>query len=84
MPEHGKLPLPLKLIKQGITDMIQISDARMSGTGFGTVVLHVAPESSTGGPLAAVKTGDLIELDVAGRRLELLVSDDELRARLRA
>jgi Dehydratase family len=84
MPEHGKLPLPLKLIKQGITDMVQISDARMSGTGFGTVVLHVAPESSTGGPLAAVKTGDLIELDVAGRRLELLVSDDELRARLRA
>jgi L-arabonate dehydrase len=84
MPEYGKLPMPLKLINQGVTDIVRISDARMSGTGFGTVVLHVAPESSVGGPLAVVRTGDLIELDVAQRKLNLLISDAELESRLSA
>jgi dihydroxy-acid dehydratase len=84
MPEYGKLPLPLKLINHGVTDMVRISDARMSGTGFGTVVLHVTPESRVGGPLAVVRTGDQIELDVERRNLELLISDDELKARLKA
>ena len=84
MPEYGKLPLPLKLIKHGVTDMVRISDARMSGTGFGTVVLHVSPESRVGGPLAVVRTGDQIELDVPRRSLELLISDDELKSRLQA
>jgi L-arabonate dehydrase len=83
MPEYGKLPLPLKLINQGVTDMVRISDARMSGTGFGTVVLHVSPESRAGGPLAVVRTGDQIELDVNRRSLELLISDDEMQARLK-
>lgn len=73
MPEYGKMPLPLKLIRQGVTDMVRISDARMSGTGFGTVVLHVAPESRSGGPLAVVRTGDWIELDVERRTLQLLI-----------
>jgi L-arabonate dehydrase len=84
MPEYGKMPMPLKLINQGVQDMVRISDARMSGTGFGTVVLHVSPESRAGGPLAVVKTGDQIELDVARRSLELLVSDEELKSRLQA
>ena len=84
MPEYGKLPLPLRLINHGVTDMVRISDARMSGTGFGTVVLHISPESRAGGPLAVVKTGDQIELDVPRRSLELLISDDELKTRLKA
>jgi dihydroxy-acid dehydratase len=81
MPEWGRLPIPAKLAAQGVTDMVRISDARMSGTGFGTCVLHVAPESAIGGPLALVRDGDEIELDVPNRRLELLVSPAELDAR---
>ena len=81
MAEVGNMGLPPKLLKRGITDMVRISDARMSGTAYGTVVLHVAPEAAVGGPLALVRDGDLIELDVAGRRLELLVSEAELAAR---
>jgi dihydroxy-acid dehydratase len=83
MAEVGNMPLPAKLLKQGISDMVRISDARMSGTAYGTVVLHVAPEAAAGGALALVRDGDLIELDVAGRRLELLVSDEELAIRRR-
>ena len=81
MPEWGMLPIPQKLLKQGVRDMVRISDARMSGTSYGTCVLHVAPESHVGGPLALVQDGDLIELDVAGRKLNLLVSEDELAKR---
>lgn len=81
MPEVGNFVLPTKLLAQGVTDMVRISDARMSGTGFGTVVLHVAPEAAVGGPLALVRSGDWIELDVPGRTLTLEVSDDELARR---
>jgi L-arabonate dehydrase len=81
MPEWGHLPIPAKLLKQGVTDLVRISDARMSGTSYGAIVLHVAPESAVGGPLALVEDGDLVRLDVAGRRLDLLVDDDELAAR---
>src|SRR3989440_1691787 len=81
MPEVGNMPLPTKLLRKGITDMVRISDARMSGTAYGTVVLHVAPEAAAGGTLALVQTGDLIELDVPGRRLNLLVADEELARR---
>jgi L-arabonate dehydrase len=81
MAEVGNMPLPPKVLKKGITDMVRISDARMSGTAYGTVVLHVAPEAAAGGPLALVKTGDIIELDVAARRLHLDVSDEELAKR---
>jgi len=80
-PEVGNFALPAKLLKQGITDMIRISDARMSGTAYGTVVLHTAPEAAAGGPLALVRNGDTIELDVAARRLHLDVSDVELGRR---
>ena len=78
MPEIGNLPIPRKLLQQGVRDMVRISDARMSGTAFGTIVLHVSPESAVGGPLALVEDGDLVELDVAGRRLELKVSETDL------
>ena len=81
MPEYGNLSIPAKLLKQGVTDMVRISDARMSGTSYGAVVLHIAPESAVGGPLALVETGDEIQLDAAGRRLDLLVDDAELRQR---
>ena len=81
MPESGYLPIPKKLAEQGVTDMVRVSDARMSGTAFGTIVLHVSPESAVGGPLALVKNGDRIRLDTAGRRIDLLVSDEELAAR---
>ena len=81
MPEVGNFHLPKKLLAQGITDMIRISDARMSGTAFGTVVLHTAPEAAIGGVLALVRDGDMIELDVPGRRLHLDVSDAELAQR---
>ncbi len=81
MAEVGNFALPRKILKKGITDMVRISDARMSGTAYGTVVLHVAPESSVGGPLALVKTGDMIELDVEERRLHLDVPDEELEKR---
>ena len=80
-PEVGNFALPTKLLKQGVTDMVRISDARMSGTAYGTVVLHTAPEAAAGGPLALVETGDTIELDVEGRRLHLAVSDAELKRR---
>jgi dihydroxy-acid dehydratase len=81
MPEWGMLPIPTKLLKQGVRDMVRISDARMSGTSYGACVLHVAPEAFVGGPLAFVRDGDLIELDVPNRKLNLLVSDEELAAR---
>ena len=81
MPEVGNMHLPPKLLKKGITDMVRISDGRMSGTAFGTVVLHVAPESAVGGTLALVENGDMIELDVPNRRLHLDVADDELARR---
>ncbi|HEY0381038.1 MAG TPA: IlvD/Edd family dehydratase [Candidatus Elarobacter sp.] len=81
MPETGNLPLPPKILAKGITDMVRISDARMSGTAYGTVVLHTSPESAVGGPLALVQNGDLIELDVPSRRLELLVDAPELARR---
>jgi dihydroxy-acid dehydratase len=80
-PEWGMLPMPKKLLKQGVKDMVRISDARMSGTSYGTCVLHVAPESFVGGPLAFVQTGDIIELDVPARKLTLKVGDEELAKR---
>jgi L-arabonate dehydrase len=82
-PEWGHIPMPRKLLNQGVTDMVRISDARMSGTSYGTVVLHVAPESAIGGPLALVETGDEILLDVSSRKLELLVASEELDRRAR-
>jgi dihydroxy-acid dehydratase len=82
MPEWGQIPVPRKLLNQGIEDIVRISDARMSGTSFGTVVLHVAPESAAGGPLAAVRTGDEIVLDVPRRRLELEIPAEEMERRL--
>ena len=81
MAETGNMPLPPKILKKGITDMVRVSDARMSGTAYGTVVLHTAPEAAAGGPLALVQNGDLIELDVPKRKLHLHVSDAELAAR---
>ncbi|SAL37747.1 dihydroxy-acid dehydratase [Caballeronia turbans] len=81
MPEWGQLPIPQKLLKAGVRDMVRISDARMSGTSYGACVLHVAPESFVGGPLAFVKDGDIVELDLPARRLHLGVTDDELAAR---
>ena len=81
MPEWGQLPIPKKLLAQGVRDMVRISDARMSGTAYGACVLHVAPESFVGGPLALVRDGDLIELDVSARKLELKVDDAELGRR---
>lgn len=81
MPEVGNLPLPPKILARGITDMVRISDARMSGTAYGTVVLHTSPEAAVGGPLALVQNGDMIELDVPNRRLELLVGSSELERR---
>jgi len=81
MPEAGYIPIPKKLAQQGVKDMVRISDARMSGTAFGSIVLHITPESAVGGPLALVKDGDRIRLDVANRRLDLLVPDAELEAR---
>jgi len=83
-PEWGHIPMPAKLLKHGVKDIVRISDARMSGTSFGTVVLHVAPESAIGGPLAIVQDGDEISLDVASRRLDLQLSQDEIARRLAA
>jgi len=82
MAEVGNMGLPPKLLEQGITDMVRISDARMSGTAYGTVVLHVAPEARAGGPLAVVQEGDWIELDCDANKLHLDIPDDELQARL--
>jgi dihydroxy-acid dehydratase len=84
MAEVGNMGLPPKVLRKGITDMVRISDARMSGTAYGTVVLHTSPEAARGGPLAVVRSGDFIELDVANRRLHLDISDEELKARLAA
>ena len=84
MPEAGYLPIPLRLARQGVKDMVRISDARMSGTAFGTIVLHITPESAVGGPLAIVETGDRISLDVEARRIDLLIDESELVARLAA
>ena len=81
MPEWGQLPIPKKLLKKGVRDMVRISDARMSGTSYGACVLHVTPESFVGGPLALVKDGDLIALDVPGRRVDLLVDEAEMQRR---
>jgi dihydroxy-acid dehydratase len=81
MPEWGQLPIPKKLLAKGVRDMVRVSDARMSGTSYGACVLHVAPESFVGGPLALVRDGDVIELDIPARRLSLNVSDDELARR---
>jgi dihydroxy-acid dehydratase len=81
MPEAGYLPIPRKLAQQGVKDMVRISDARMSGTAFGTIVLHITPESADGGPLGLVRNGDRISLDVPARRIELLVDDAELQKR---
>ncbi|HRY04409.1 MAG TPA: L-arabinonate dehydratase [Beijerinckiaceae bacterium] len=81
MPEWGMLPIPKKLVKKGVRDMVRISDARMSGTSYGACILHVAPESYVGGPLALVQTGDMISLDVAARKISLDVSDEELARR---
>jgi dihydroxyacid dehydratase/phosphogluconate dehydratase len=82
MPEWGFLPLPKKILQRGIRDMVRLSDARMSGTAFGTVVVHITPESTYGSPLAAVQTGDMIELDVPNRSLNLLVEEREVKRRL--
>jgi dihydroxy-acid dehydratase len=81
MPEAGYLPIPRKLGRQGVKDMVRISDARMSGTAFGTIVLHITPESAIGGPLALVETGDVIGLDVAGRRIDLMIEPAEFERR---
>lgn len=81
MPEWGMLPIPKALIKQGFRDMLRISDARMSGTSYGACVLHVAPESFVGGPLALLKTGDIVKLDLENRRLDMLVAEDEIERR---
>jgi dihydroxy-acid dehydratase len=81
MPEWGMLPIPTKLVKQGVRDMLRLSDARMSGTSYGACMLHCAPEAYVGGPLALVRTGDLLSVDVGARRIHLEVSDDELAAR---
>lgn len=81
MPESGSMAIPRKLAELGVTDMVRVSDARMSGTSYGTVVLHCAPESAVGGPLTLVRDGDLIRLDVAARRIDLLVDEGELEAR---
>jgi dihydroxy-acid dehydratase len=81
MAEVGNMPLPPKILKKGVTDMVRVSDARMSGTAYGTVVLHVAPEAAVGGPLALVENGDIVELDVAKRKLELKVPEAELKRR---
>jgi dihydroxy-acid dehydratase len=83
MPEAGYLPIPIKLARAGVKDMVRISDGRMSGTAYGTIVLHVTPESAIGGPLAYVQTGDRIRLSVSKREISLLVSEEELTQRQR-
>src|SRR5471030_1748805 len=81
MPEWGMLPIPKKLVKAGVRDMLRVSDARMSGTSYGACIMHVAPESYVGGQLAFVKTGDMIEVDVAARSIHLDISDEEMEKR---
>ena len=82
MPEWGFLPIPKKILATGVRDMVRLSDARMSGTAFGTVVVHVTPESAGGGPLSAIRDGDMIEIDVPNRKLNLMITADELEERL--
>ena len=82
MPEAGYLPIPKKLAQAGVKDMVRISDGRMSGTAFGSIVLHVSPESAVGGPLGAVRNGDLIRLSIANKRIDLLVDATEIARRL--
>ncbi len=84
MAEVGNMGLPPKVLRKGITDMVRISDARMSGTAYGTVLLHTSPEAAVGGPLAVVRNGDMIEIDVANRRVHLDIPDEELQRRLAA
>lgn len=84
MPEVGNMPIPKVLVEQGVRDMVRISDARMSGTAFGTIVLHVAPEAHAGGPISIVKTGDRIQVDAKNGLLELLVSEEEINERLKS
>jgi L-arabonate dehydrase len=84
LPEWGSIPIPKKLLLQGVTDMVRISDSRMSGTSFGTIILHITPEAAIGGPLALVEDGDLIELDIEERRLSLLVTEEEFARRMAA
>jgi dihydroxy-acid dehydratase len=81
MPEAGSMPIPRRLAQQGVKDMVRVSDARMSGTAYGTVVLHVSPEAAVGGPLGLVRDGDIVELDVPNGRLELHVDEAELERR---
>ena len=81
MPEAGYLPIPKKLAKSGVKDMIRVSEARMSGTAFGSIVLHVTPDCASGGPLGLVRNGDRIRLSVSERRIDLMVEDAELSAR---
>jgi dihydroxy-acid dehydratase len=81
MPEWGMLPIPRKLLQAGVRDMVRVSDARMSGTSYGACILHIAPEAHVGGPLALVRTGDMIELDVPARRIDMMVGGAELEAR---
>jgi dihydroxy-acid dehydratase len=83
MPEWGMLPIPRKLLKQGVRDMLRISDARMSGTSYGACILHVAPESTVGGPLAAIRTGDMITVDVPKRSIHVALSDAEITERIK-
>jgi dihydroxy-acid dehydratase len=82
MPEAGYLPIPRKLARLGVKDMVRISDARMSGTAFGTIILHITPEAADGGPLAIVRTGDRIRLDVEGRRIDLDIDQAEFDRRM--
>ena len=82
MPEAGYLPIPKKLARAGVKDMVRISDGRMSGTAFGSIVLHVTPEAAVGGPLAAVRNGDRIRLSIAEKRIDLLVENAEIARRL--
>jgi dihydroxy-acid dehydratase len=82
MPEAGYLPIPMKLARQGVKDMVRISDARMSGTAFGTIILHITPEAAIGGPLAIIRSGDMITLDVPARRIDVLIDDTEIKSRL--
>jgi dihydroxy-acid dehydratase len=84
MAEVGNMGLPPKVLRKGITDMVRISDARMSGTAYGTAILHTSPEAAVGGPLAIVQDGDMIEVDVAARRIHLDVPEETIRARLAA
>lgn len=84
MPEWGMLPIPTKLLRQGIRDMVRISDARMSGTSYGACILHVAPEAHVGGPLAALRTGDTVRVDVPRRSIDVLLTESELASRMAA